>query len=105
MRIVALLRHGERNAGQIAAEFSISRPAVSRHLRVLTDAGVLRVRRQAQQRRYALDPATLQRIDEWLSPYRPFWEQRLDALDTEIRRGKRDTRRGAGVAPHQRKGA
>ena len=88
-RIVELLAEGEREAGAIAAEFPVSRPAVSRHLRVLREAGLVRARADAQRRVYSLDPAPLAEVDEWLARYRSFWTNRLDALDTQLRRARR----------------
>lgn len=85
-RIVELLADGERSAGEIASQFPVSRPAVSRHLRVLREHGLVRAREDAQRRLYSLDPAPLAELDEWLTRYRSFWAQRLDALDTELRR-------------------
>jgi DNA-binding transcriptional ArsR family regulator len=87
--IVELLAEGELDAGEIASHFPISRPAVSRHLRVLRENGVVRSRPVAQRRLYALEPAPFAELDEWLSRYRAFWSDRLDALDTEVRRGRR----------------
>jgi DNA-binding transcriptional ArsR family regulator len=87
--IVALLATGEVAAGELAAHFPVSRPAVSRHLRVLREAGLVRVRSEGQRRLYALDPGPLSDLDAWLAPYRRLWAQRLDALDTEIARGRR----------------
>src|SRR5215472_5771060 len=87
--IVELLADGELDAGQIATHFSISRPAVSRHLRVLRELGLVHVRAEAQRRVYSLEPAPLAELDAWLGRYRGFWENRLDALDTELRRGRR----------------
>ena len=89
VRIVELLADRERSAGDIAREFPVSRPAVSRHLRVLREHGLVRVREEAQRRVYALEPAPLAELDAWLARYRSFWAQRLDALDTELRRGRR----------------
>jgi len=88
-RIVELLADGERSAGELASNFAISRPAVSRHLRVLREHGLVHAREDAQRRLYALDPAPLAELDEWLGRYRSFWAQRLDALDTELRRARR----------------
>ena len=88
-RIVELLADGEREAGAIAAEFAVSRPAVSRHLRVLREAGLVRARADAQRRVYSLDPTPLAEVDEWLARYRSFWTNRLDALDTQLRRARR----------------
>lgn len=90
--IVGLLVAGERTAGDLAARFAISRPAVSRHLRVLREAGLVSVREDAQRRIYALDAEPLAELDRWLSPYRAFWSQRLDALATEVRRGRPSAR-------------
>lgn len=83
---------GEVSAGELSDEFAVSRPAVSRHLRVLREAGLVRSRVDGQRRLYALDAGPLAELDEWLEPYRQLWAHRLDALDTEIRRGRRDRR-------------
>jgi DNA-binding transcriptional ArsR family regulator len=87
-RILDLLAGGERSAGDIAAEFAISRPGVSRHLRVLREAGLVRSRGSGQRRLYTVDPAPLAEVADWLRRYGDFWAQRLDALDTELRRGR-----------------
>lgn len=91
--ILELLAEAELDAGEIAACFSISRPAVSRHLRVLRELGLVHVRAEAQRRLYSLEPAPLAELDAWLGRYRGFWENRLDALDTELRRGRRPKER------------
>lgn len=95
-RIVELLATGEQAAGQIGAvvqaEFGISQPAVSQHLRVLRDNGFATVRAEGTRRLYAVDAEPLRQVDEWLSPYRHFWTQHLDALATELARGKRERR-------------
>jgi DNA-binding transcriptional ArsR family regulator len=91
-RILELLADGEVAAGELSAEFDVSRPAVSRHLRVLREAGLVQSRVDGQRRVYSLDARPLAELDEWLTPYRRFWAQRLDALDTEIRRGSRKRR-------------
>ncbi len=88
-RLLALLRDGELPAGELAGRFAVSRPAISRHLRVLREAGLVSSRVEGRRRLYALDPAPLRAIDDWLGPYRDLWAQRLDALDTEIARGRR----------------
>ena len=88
-RLVALLADGEQAAGKLAGRFAVSRPAISRHLRVLREAGLVQVRVEGQRRVYALDPRPLSELDAWLAPYRRLWSQRLDALDTEIARGRR----------------
>ena len=95
-RILELLADGERAAGEVGAvvqeEFGISQPAVSQHLRVLRDNGFATVRAVGTRRLYAVDPAPLQEVDVWLERYRRFWTQRLDALGTELARGKRERR-------------
>ena len=85
-RLLELLASGERSAGELAAEFDISRPGVSRHLRVLREAGLVRARGEGQRRVYSVDPSPLDEVDAWLAHWRGFWAQRLDALDTELRR-------------------
>ena len=87
--ILLMLRDGPLTAGQIADRFAVSRPAVSRHLRVLREAGLVDVRQVAQRRIYTLRPEALAEVDEWLEPYRALWRHRLDALHTEIARGKK----------------
>ncbi|MDW5329361.1 metalloregulator ArsR/SmtB family transcription factor [Plantactinospora sp. KLBMP9567] len=98
-RILELLADGERSAGEVSAvvqeEFGISQPGVSQHLRVLRENGFTTVRAAGTRRLYAVDPAPLQEIDRWLERYRGFWTQRLDALGTEIARGRRERRRAA----------
>ena len=88
-RIVELLSEGERAAGEIASHFRTSRPGVSRHLRVLRDHGLVRVREEGQRRLYSVDPAPLAELDAWLERYRGFWTNRLGALETEVRRQRR----------------
>jgi DNA-binding transcriptional ArsR family regulator len=84
-RIVELLARGERTAGQLAAEFSSTRPAVAHHLKVLRGAGLVRRRVDAQRRVYSLDPQGLEDLDRWVSTQRQFWTQQLDRLDERIR--------------------
>ena len=91
-RIVELLADGERSAGEIASHFDAARPGVSRHLRVLREHGLVQTRADGQRRLYSLDPAPLEELDAWLARYRRFWTNRLDALDTEIRRRRREQR-------------
>ncbi|TCO49785.1 ArsR/SmtB family transcription factor [Actinocrispum wychmicini] len=95
-RILELLADGELPAGEITevvrAEFGISQPGVSQHLRVLRENGFATVRADGTRRLYSVDPAPLQEIDAWLDRYRRFWTQRLGALGTEIARGKRERR-------------
>ncbi len=90
-RIIELLAEQERSAGEIASHFPTSRPGISRHLRVLREHGLVCTRGDGQRRLYSLDPVPLQELDEWLQRYRRFWDNRLDALDTEIRRRRRTT--------------
>jgi DNA-binding transcriptional ArsR family regulator len=92
--LLAVLAGGERSAGELAGRFPVSRPAISRHLRVLREAGLVTSRSEGKRRLYALDPGPLRELDDWLEPYRQFWAQRLDALDTEIARGRRARRTG-----------
>ncbi|MDG4821338.1 metalloregulator ArsR/SmtB family transcription factor [Asanoa sp. WMMD1127] len=95
-RILELLADGELAAGEIGAvvqaEFGISQPAVSQHLRVLRDNGFTTVRAVGTRRLYAVDATPLREVDAWLDRYRRFWEQRLDALETELARGRRERR-------------
>ncbi len=83
---------GPATAGELAALLPISRPGVSRHLRVLREAGLVEFRQEAQRRVYALRPEPLAEVDEWLDRYRDLWGQRLEALHTEVARGKRGRR-------------
>jgi DNA-binding transcriptional ArsR family regulator len=91
--VLEALGHGEATAGQLATLLPIARPGVSRHLRVLREAGLVDVRREAQRRVYRLRPEPLAEVDEWLGRYRSLWEGRLQALQTEVARGKRGRRR------------
>jgi DNA-binding transcriptional ArsR family regulator len=93
-QIVEMLADQDRDAGELASAFRVSQPAVSRHLRVLRQAGLVQVRPVAQRRIYALDPRPLEELSRWLDRYRGFWNQRLDALDAELARGQRQ--RGEG---------
>ncbi|MFI9761582.1 ArsR/SmtB family transcription factor [Streptomyces sp. NPDC051963] len=95
-RILELLASGEQASGEISAvirdEFGISQPAVSQHLRVLRESGFTSVRAEGTRRLYAVDAAPLREVDAWLDRFRGFWEQRLDALGTELARGRRERR-------------
>jgi DNA-binding transcriptional ArsR family regulator len=84
---------GPATAGELAALLPIARPGVSRHLRVLREAGLVEFRKEAQRRVYDLRPEPLAEVEEWIRRYRGRWEQRLDALHTEVARGKRERRR------------
>jgi DNA-binding transcriptional ArsR family regulator len=79
-RILDLLLAGEHAVGDLVAELAMSQPAVSRHLRVLRDAGLVATRTDAQRRLYRLDARPLAAVDEWLAPYRRLWAGRLDSL-------------------------
>ncbi|MBK7351529.1 MAG: winged helix-turn-helix transcriptional regulator [Gemmatimonadetes bacterium] len=78
--ILDALRARERSAGEIAGLFPVSRPAISRHLRVLRGAGLVRERRVARSRLYRLDPAPLREVERWMAHYRVFWAARLQDL-------------------------
>lgn len=91
-QIVHRLSRGSLTAGEIAADFAISRPAVSRHLRVLRESGVVEVRPEAQRRVYSLAPGGLDDVQQWVEEVGAFWSQRLDALGTELARGRRTRR-------------
>ena len=98
-RILEVLATGEHPAGAvvdaISAEFGISQPAVSQHLKVLREAGFATVRAEGTRRLYAVDPAPLREVDHWLDQFRQYWISRLDALGTELARGKRARRLSA----------
>ena len=108
-RIIELLADGELSSGAIAAvvqqEFGITQPAVSQHLRVLRDSGFAKVTPQGTRRLYAVEPAPLREVDEWLGGFRSFWEQRMDALETELVRGRRERRLAAITDPSTQEGA
>lgn len=103
-RILELLATHEHSSGAVVevirAEFGITQSAVSQHLKVLRDNGFAEVRIEGPRRVYVLDAEPLRQVDEWLEHFRGFWAQRLDALATEIARGKRQR---AGDAPVRRK--
>jgi DNA-binding transcriptional ArsR family regulator len=83
-RILDLLRERSRPVGELVELLGLSQPGVSKHLRVLRQANLVRVRREAQQRWYEIDPRPLNEIDVWLEPYRVFWSARLDALERHL---------------------
>lgn len=89
--LLAALRKGSATVTELAQLVPIARPGVSRHLRILRGAGLVESRQDAQRRIYELRPAPLIELDEWLEPYRELWAQRLDALRTEVSRGKKET--------------
>jgi DNA-binding transcriptional ArsR family regulator len=83
-RILDLLREGERSAGELVHAVGLSQPGLSKHLRVLRDAGLVRATIDGQRRIYALRPEGLAAVEAWLAPYRSFWADRLEALDTHL---------------------
>ena len=82
--ILELLRSGERPVGELVAHLGLSQPGVSKHLRVLRDAGLVVARTQGRQRMYALRPEPLAEVVEWLEPYRMLWSSHLDALERHL---------------------
>ena len=83
-RLLNELREGERSVGALVERLEMSQPAVSKQLRVLREAGLASVRRDAQRRIYRLNPEGLRELDEWLRPFRAFWERRLDAMENTL---------------------
>jgi DNA-binding transcriptional ArsR family regulator len=83
-RILDLLRRREHLVGELVEDLGLSQPGVSKHLRVLREAGLVRVRVDAQRRWYGLDPAPLAEVDRWLAPYRRYWADRLDLLERHL---------------------
>jgi DNA-binding transcriptional ArsR family regulator len=79
-----LLRARPRTVTELTAQLGLSQPGTSKHLRTLREAGLVRVRVDAQRRVYELDPAPLAELDDWLAPYRRFWDRRLDALGRHL---------------------
>lgn len=96
-RILELLAEGEQASGEIVEviqrEFHISQPAVSQHLRVLRESGFANVRADGPRRLYTVDAAPLRQVDEWVERFRGFWEHKLDALATEVARGRKKRKR------------
>ncbi len=86
--ILALLRHGEQTAGSLVETLSLPQPNVSKQLRVLREAGLVRARIDGPRRLYSIDPAPLMRLDRWLADYRSFWAARLDALGNHLERSE-----------------
>ena len=85
-RILDAVREGERSVGELVEQVGMHQPGVSRHLKVLRDAGLVEVRRDAQRRLYRLRPEPLMELDAWLEPYRAEWTARLDSLERHLRR-------------------
>jgi DNA-binding transcriptional ArsR family regulator len=98
-RILELLADGELTSGAVSGviqeEFAISQPAVSQHLRVLRDSGFATARADGARRLYSVEREPLQEVDAWLEQFRRFWTPHLDALSTEVARGRREQRRPA----------
>src|SRR5438874_13641632 len=88
-QILDLLRERERSVGELVAKLRLSQPGVSKHLRVLRDAGLVDVRVDAQRRWYQLRPEPLAEVDAWIEPYRRFWSDRLDALEAHLDKEKK----------------
>ena len=82
--ILDLLRDGERAVGDLVDHLDVSQPAVSKHLRVLKEAGLVESRREAQRRLYRISPEPLEALDVWLEPYRRFWTTHLDQLESHL---------------------
>ena len=82
--MLELLREEPRPVGELVAQLGLTQPGTSKHLRVLREAGLVRVRTEAQRRVYAVDPAPFAEIDAWLAPYRRMWEESLDALERHL---------------------
>ena len=85
-RILDALRSSERSVGELVDRLALPQPAVSKHLRVLRDSGLVSSRVAAQQRIYKVEPAALRGIDTWLAPYRRMWTTHLDALERHLNR-------------------
>ena len=83
--VETLLRDGERSAGDIGKDFDISAPAISRHLNVLTDAGVITRRVEGRKRIYAMRPVVMQAISSWTMSHREFWQSSLDRLEAALK--------------------
>jgi DNA-binding transcriptional ArsR family regulator len=84
--MLSLMLERPRPVGELVDRLGLSQPRTSKHLRVLREAGLVRVRRDAQRRVYALDPTPFAELDEWLAPYRRLWNERLDALERHLDR-------------------
>lgn len=95
-RIVELLSCGECAAGEIVEAFDVSGPAISQHLKVLREAALVQVRVEGQRRIYQLNPQGLGEMDAWLNDVRRFWAPRLDALERELRKTAKPTRKAKG---------
>ncbi len=83
-RLLSCLQAGERSVGEMVAASAASQPVVSKHLKILRDAGFVNVRRDGQRRLYRINPTPLAELDTWLMPYRKFWSERFDALGNHL---------------------
>ena len=83
-RILDLLRSGDQPVGQLVEDLGLSQPAVSKHLRVLREAGLVEARVDAQRRLYSVSPGPLRQVDDWIAPYRAMWTSSLDALERHL---------------------
>ena len=106
-RVLELLADGERSAGEltdaVVREFRISQSAVSQHLRVLRESGFASSRSDGPRRVYSFEAEGMRQVDEWMTPFRQYWNPRLSALETEIARGKRAARRMRPTEDRQQK--
>ena len=93
-RIAEALRDGPRPVGLLAERMPIGRPAVSKHLRVLAESGLVRVEKSGRQRRYALDPSPLSQVESWLDRHRTAWAARLVVLKRQVEAGAQDASPG-----------
>ena len=84
--ILGLLRQGEQAAGALVGALGLPQPSVSKHLKTLREAGLVRARVEGPRRLYTIDPAPLAALDAWLAPYRAFWADKLDALGEHLKR-------------------
>jgi DNA-binding transcriptional ArsR family regulator len=91
LQILDLLRGGERPVGELVDSLGLSQPAVSKHLRVLKDAGLVEARPDAQRRLYRIRPEPLEELDEWLASYRQLWSTHLDRLEEHLDERRRKT--------------
>ena len=89
--ILDLLREGERSVNELVAGLGLSQPGVSKHLRILREAGLVEVRADAQRRLYTLRPHPLEELHQWLEPYRRLWSGQLDALEQHLDRTRKET--------------
>jgi DNA-binding transcriptional ArsR family regulator len=89
LQILDLLRGGERPVGELVDSLGLSQPAVSKHLRVLKDAGLVEARPDAQRRLYRIRPEPLEELDEWLASYRQLWTRHLDRLEQHLEKKRR----------------